>query len=118
MVELKNKKIIHLIEEVTVYGRKGNKKTLMAKIDTGATRSSIDTRLASELKLGPIIMTKLIKSAHGNSLRPIIKAKLKIADIIMDTNFTLADRKHMKYKVLIGANTMKNNGFLIDPSQK
>ena len=115
MIMHSDKIIIHIREQITILGRNGSDKTLMAKIDTGATRSSIDTRLASELKLGPIVMTKLIKSAHGNSLRPIVDANIEIAGKKIHTQFTIADRKHMKYKVLIGVNTLREDGFLIDP---
>ena len=114
----KDKTIIHIAEKITLFGRNGNEKILMAKIDTGATRSSVDTRLASELNLGPIVMTKLIKSAHGNSLRPIIDATIEIAGKKIHTQFTIADRKHMKYKVLIGVNTLRGDGFMIDPSKE
>ncbi|MBW2985546.1 RimK/LysX family protein [Candidatus Woesearchaeota archaeon] len=118
MIMYRDKIIIHIEEKVTIFGRNGFEKVLMAKIDTGATRSSIDTRLASELKLGPIVMTKLIKSAHGNSLRPIVDAKIEIAGKELDTQFTIADRKHMKYKVLIGVNTLKEDRFLINPMKE
>ena len=109
--------IIGLIEDIDIMVKDESKFPVKAKIDTGATKSSIDTRLASELKLGPIVMTKLIKSAHGNSLRPVVAAKIRLDGKIIDTQFTLADRKHMKYKVLIGVNTLRGNNFLVDPSK-
>ncbi len=34
----------------------------------------------------------------------------------MKVHFSIADRAHMKYKVLIGKNILKK-GFLIDPSK-
>ena len=90
--------------------------TLIAKVDTGASRSSLDINLASELNLGPIIKSKMIKSAHGNRLRPIIEAELKIAGKKIKSEFTLADRAHMKYGMLIGVNILKHD-FLVDPSK-
>ena len=59
----------------------------------------------------------MIKSAHGNKLRPIVEAKIRLAGKNMKSEFTLADRSHMKYDVLIGVNILKN-GFLVDPSRK
>ncbi|MFH2028676.1 MAG: RimK/LysX family protein [Nanoarchaeota archaeon] len=112
----KEKTIIGLLEKVTIIGN-GKKKTLTAKIDTGATKSSMDSRLAASLQLGPVIKTKLVKSAHGNKLRPIIEADIKFAGKEMKSEFTLADRIHMKYHVLIGQNILKH-GFLIDLSKK
>lgn len=89
----------------------------MARIDTGATKSSVDARLAAELALGPVIKTKLVKSAAGNKLRPVIKASIRISGKSLKSEFTIADRSHMKYRVLIGQNILKK-GFLIDPTKK
>jgi hypothetical protein len=116
MTQFKGKTIIGLIEKIKIIHKKG-KKTLMAKIDTGATKSSMDSRLAAELQLGPVIKTKLVKSAHGNKLRPVIEAKIELAGKTIKSEFTLADRIHMKYHVLIGQNILKH-GYLIDPIKK
>lgn len=110
--------VIGLTEKVIVksFDCKRDKKTF-ARIDTGATKSSIDTDLAASLSLGPIIDTTLVKSASGSSVRPVVNAKIILRGKIIESNFTLADRKHMTYKVLIGQNILKDNGFLIDPSR-
>ena len=105
--------VIGLAEKVKIYHLKGNK-IVIAKIDTGATKSSIDTNLAAELRLGPVIKSKLIKSAHGSKLRPIIEATIELSGKKIKSEFTLADRAHMKYRILIGQNILKD-GFLIDP---
>ena len=106
--------IIGLIEKIIIIGREREKQVL-GKIDTGASRSSIDSRLAAELNLGPVVATKLVKSAHGNSVRPIVKTNILIAGQKISTKFTLADRAHMKYNVLIGNDVLKEGNFLIDP---
>lgn len=107
--------LIGLAENIKLIGSEESK-LIAAKIDTGATKSSVDSKLAAELKLGPIIRTKLVKSAHGNSVRPIINAEIELADKKIKSQFTVADRAHMKYKVLIGQNILKE-GFIIDPSK-
>ena len=112
---LDSKVVIGLAEKVKVHHHQGNK-TVIAKIDTGATKSSLDTNLAAELKLGPVIKSKIIKSAHGSKLRPIIEATIELAGKKIKSEFTLADRAHMKYRVLIGQNILKY-GFLIDPTK-
>ena len=109
------KTIVGLTERITVFG--DSHKEVIARVDTGATKSSIDSNLAKELKLGPVLESKLVKTAHGNKLRPIIKAKIRIQDKIFEMKFTLSDRHHMRYRVLIGQNILKK-GFLIDPSKK
>ena len=35
----------------------------------------------------------------------------------MKSEFTIADRTHMKYKILVGQNILKE-GFLVDPMKK
>ena len=112
-----DKKILKIIEEVVLKDKGLNDRKIFAKIDTGATRSSLDTRLASELKLGPIVKTKLIKSSHGSSLRPVIEAEVMLKGKLIKTQFTLADRKRMKYKILIGVNTLREGNFLVNPSK-
>ena len=117
ITKYKGKTIIGLIEKITIIGKKGKKRRLSAKIDSGATKSSMDARLAASMHLGPVIKTKLVKSAHGNRLRPVIESEINIADKKMKAEFTLADRIHMKYHVLIGQNILRR-GFLIDPCKK
>jgi hypothetical protein len=110
------KSIIGSKEYVTIFGQNKARKVL-ARIDTGATKCSIDTNLAKSLGLGPVLREKRIKSAHGISMRSIILARIMIAGRRFKVFFTIADRKHMKYSVLVGRNILKR-GFLIDPSRK
>ena len=116
MVE-KKRPIIGLIQMITLKGSNGKSRKVAAKIDTGATRSSVDMNLAAELNLGPIIKSKKVKSAYGNSRRPVVKAILTLNGKSFSTEFTLADREHLKYRVLIGQNSLKEGQFLIDPSK-
>lgn len=116
MAGTKDKIILGMAEFVTLKGKDRRvKKTLPARIDTGATRSSIDAKIVKELKLGPIVSVLEVKNANGVSLRPTIKVEFKIKDINMKAEFTISDRRHMKYKALIGRNVLKK-GFLVDPS--
>jgi len=107
--------IIGLSENIKIISNSESKE-VEAKIDTGATKSSIDAKLAKELKLGPVVQTKMVRSAHGHSLRPIIDVDLEIAGQKIKSQFTIANREHMKYRILIGQNILKDN-FLIDPSK-
>ncbi len=107
--------IIGLSENIIIKGPEGTKE-VAAKVDTGATKSSIDSSLAAYLKLGPIVRTRLVKSAHGNSIRPMIEVEIELAGQKLKEQFTIADRAHMKYKILIGQNILKDY-FLIDPSK-
>jgi len=108
--------IVGLTEYVVVKGAVETK-DLIARIDTGATKSSIDLMLASKLGLGPVVDSKLIKSAYGIRLRPVVQADIMIAGRLIRAKFTLADRLHMRFPVLIGQNILKR-GFLVDPSRR
>ncbi len=112
---LENRSIIGLTEDIIIYGRKI--KHVKARIDTGATKSSMDESLAKELILGPSIKNAVIKSASGQTTRPVVKAEVSIGGKKVSTEFTLISRAHMKYKVLIGRNVL-SKGFLIDPSKR
>ncbi len=105
--------IIGLTEFVTIYGKKKHVK-IKARIDTGATNSSIDANLASELGFETVLKSKKIKSAHGIRMRPVVEFDVTIGGKKMTTEFTLAAREHMKYKVLISQKALKHS-FIIDP---
>lgn len=105
------KTIVGLVEKVKING-----KEVTARIDTGAEHSSVDKDLASRLKLGPVLKTVFIKSASGRAKRPVVEAEVKIKGKAIKSRFNVANRKHMRYKVLIGQNILKH-GFLIDPSK-
>ncbi|MCD4666628.1 RimK/LysX family protein [archaeon] len=106
------KTIVGLIEPIEI-----DKKEYLARIDTGATKSSIDIDLAANLRLGPIVGSRRIRNVHGKTRRPIIKVSFKLQNRKMNYKFNLMDRKRMKYKVLIGQNILKEN-FLVNPSKK
>jgi len=109
---MKNRIVLGLTASVVVFGVK--KKELVARVDTGATKCSIDESLAKELQLGPELKHKKVRSAYGTRHRAIVVGNISIAGELYEVEFTLADRSHMKYKVLIGQNVLKK-GFLIDP---
>ncbi len=110
-----NKKILGLVEIVEVIGEKGSisKKALL---DTGATRSSVDVRVAAKAGIGPIVNSVRVKSKtvpEGFVRRAVAKAKFKIRGKELDVEVSIEDRKNMPYKVLIGRDVIHSN-FLID----
>ncbi len=58
----------------------------------------------------------LIKSSHGFSIRPYVKVKLKLGDLIFETKANLYDREHLSYKIIVGRKSLGQ--FLIEPSRK
>ncbi|NQU79278.1 ATP-dependent zinc protease [Candidatus Woesearchaeota archaeon] len=118
VIKYNKKTVVGLVEPITMVGPSGRKKIVLARIDSGATKSSIDVKLAAELSLGPILKAKLVKSASGRSVRPVVAAKIFLADKEFKSDFTIADRADMKYSVLVGQSILKKGGFLIDPSKE
>jgi len=110
------KKVLGTVEQVIIKSNNGDK-LVEARIDTGAKLSSIDTSLVAELGLGPIVKAKKIKSAQGRSLRAVIKVRIILKGEEFNEDFTITDRSHMSYPVLIGRNIL-GKGFIIDPSKK
>ena len=105
------RKVLGLVETVKIKNRE-----ILARVDTGARRCSIDKDLADELKLGPIIDNKKYRSAHGRSIRPVVKEEIIVKGKKMMVKINLTNRKHMKYNFLIGREALRED-FLIDPSK-
>lgn len=112
---MSDKITVGLTTRVILFGKNG-KKEVVARIDTGATKSSIDAKLAAELGIAGEFKRVLVKSASGTRHRGVVVVDIAIGGDLRSAEFTLADRSHMKYHVLIGQNILKK-GFLIDPSK-
>ncbi|MBN1175902.1 ATP-dependent zinc protease [Candidatus Woesearchaeota archaeon] len=115
--ELGEKAIIGLIEPVMLQGKKQNA-IFKAKVDTGATKSSIDESLVPVLGLGPIIGETTVKNANGTEKRGFVDITVEIAGHTVTEHFTIANRTHMRFPILIGKNILRKGGFLIDPNRK
>ncbi len=114
-----DKEIVGLIERVKIIGEESFE--AMAKFDTGAARTCIDKKIAEKIKLGPVVKFVKVKSAtlkeKKHVRRPVYKAKLEIHGKIIPVELSVADRKNLKYDVLIGRDAINSN-FLIDVSKK
>jgi len=110
------KTVVGFEEYVTVLGKKKTKKVL-ARIDTGATRTSIDTALAKTLGLGPVVRYMKVTSSHGTSMRGLVVARIRIANRTFKVTCALSDRKNMNYSILIGRNILKHD-FVVDSAKK
>ena len=108
--------VVGLTAPLTILNGK-KRYTLNARVDTGATKSSIDKSIATELNLGQPIINRVVKSAHGVKDRPFIAVDVEVAGKkLFNLEFSVIDRSHMKYKALIGQNIL-SKGFIIDPSR-
>ncbi len=107
------KKVVGLIEKVKIMGEKEIE--TYALFDTGARLTSIDIRLASKAKLGPVVKTTRIKNPSFKTIirRPVVMAKIKIKGKVFEGYANLQDRSHMTFPVIIGRNIIAGS-FLVD----
>ncbi|MBS1267144.1 MAG: hypothetical protein MAG795_01116 [Candidatus Woesearchaeota archaeon] len=110
----KDKIVLKAEEKVTLISEKGNQ-TKKARIDTGASMCSIDKSLADNLELGPPVRQRKVKSATGRTVRDVYKFKVELKGKQFEAEFTVIDRGHMSFPVLIGRNIIKQ-GFIVDVS--
>lgn len=105
--------IIGLEENVVLE----NGKKYKAKIDTGADSSSIDLEIVAKLGDKKIVSHKIIRSALGWDRRPTVMLDIEFQGKKFREKFGVSDRRNLKYKILIGKDILKKEGFLIDPSK-
>ncbi|MCD6576197.1 MAG: ATP-dependent zinc protease [Nanoarchaeota archaeon] len=109
------KVVIGLVEPVKVIGKKRAVK-LLAKIDTGAARSSLDEGVAEQLDLGPVVKFVRVKSAVADKMydrRPVYRARIEIGGKKIPVEISTADRRRLKYKMIIGRDILRSN-FIVD----
>ena len=108
---------IGYIEEVIVSGTSGSK-TVLAKSDTGATRTSIDTGLAADIGAGPIKSITKVKSGSrkASKSRPVVDLVVAVGGSRHTVTASVEDRSHMQYPVLLGRDILQN--YRVDVSRR
>jgi RimK family alpha-L-glutamate ligase len=101
--------IIGYTEEVIVSGTTGSE-TVIAKSDTGASRTSIDTRVAAAIGAGPIQSMTRVKSGSTKATksRPVVDVVIGVGGDRHTVSASVEDRSHMDYPVLLGRDILKN----------
>ncbi len=113
----KGVRILNVLEKVKI--RTANKRWLevMAKVDTGAYRSSIDFDLAEEiglLKKKNILFTRRYRSGLGRSRRRlVVELTVKVGGRKIKTAASVVSRGHLTTRMLIGLRDL--TGFLVRP---
>lgn len=113
--EISGRKIVGVREEVIIYGANKEKYTAMAKIDTGAYRTSIARYIADKLQLTHILKYKKVRGALGKEERPIIDLTFELDGEKVRTEAFIASREEMKHDVIVGRRDLKK--FLVDPTK-
>ncbi|QSG07452.1 putative ATP-dependent zinc protease [Halapricum desulfuricans] len=105
------------IEEVIVSGTSGST-TALAKSDTGATRTSIDTGLAADIGAGPIKSITKVKSGSQkvSKSRPVVDLVVAVGGSRHTVTASVEDRSHMQYPVLLGRDILQH--YRVDVSRR
>lgn len=109
-------KTIKAVEEIKVLTAEADKMKVLAKIDTGAWSSAIDKKFAKEIGIynrSRVLWYKKKLSAMGQEDRPVIPVTFWLAGRKIKTDMTVADRKLLRYQILIGREDLQ--GFLVSP---
>ncbi len=104
--------VVGFYEDILIQG-----KLIRAKIDTGASTSSISAVLANSLETGPVVKRTKVVNSHGSAVRPVIKLDVEIAGKKITSSFNIAIRQHLRYPILIGKNILRK-GFIVDPKKR
>ena len=116
---------------------------LRAKIDTGARTSSLhateiepfvrdgvewvrfNAHLGTLVQLrhrrceAPLVAIKTIKSSNGHTqVRYVIRTGLALGDRVWSVEFTLACRKSMRYRLLLGSKALIDGQLVVNPELK
>lgn len=110
-VPCQDQMIVQAIEPIVLLGKPQVR--LLARMDTGATLSSIDRKLALRLGFKTAIRQTTVSNAHGTTRRSVVKIPFLLKGQKRVAEFTLADRSHLDYAVLLGRTAL--TGFLVDP---
>lgn len=113
------RKAIAVVEEVTVIGPKG-RIPVLARIDTGASRTTLDTELAARAGLGPVLKRVRTRASAADEPeeRDVVAAKVIIAGQEFDVSVAVTDRKDMRYHMIVGMDILRHSGFFVDPSRR
>ncbi|MCA9366946.1 aspartyl protease family protein [Candidatus Kaiserbacteria bacterium] len=106
--------VLGVIERITIYGPNNKKKTVRAKIDTGAFRTSIDSDLVDELGLDTHHKTIHVRSGSGRQRRRTVKVRFKLKQKEIKTVASYTPRSHLRFPVIVGRRDLK--GFMVDPA--
>jgi hypothetical protein len=106
---------------------------LLARIDTGATVTSLDARQLkidgneAEFRLPeeyggallrlPIAGWRHVRSSKGREERPVVEIGLCVASKKLRVRANLNDRSMVKYPIILGRNALKDH-FIVDVNQR
>lgn len=113
--EISGRRVIGINEPIEILDSQGKKHPTVAKVDTGAYRTTLAENLAKEFGLEREIRRKKVRGALGKQERPIINFSFILDKRLVQTEAFIADRSQMKYDIIVGRRDLKR--FLVDPAK-
>jgi len=100
--------VLGYTSRIRINGRDGTERTV-AKSDTGAERTSIDTDLAGRIGAGPLVGTTDVRSGAGSDAetRPLVDVALCLNGRWRTVTASITDRSEMAYPVLLGRDVLE-----------
>jgi RimK family alpha-L-glutamate ligase len=101
---------------VRIAGRDSAERAV-AKSDTGAERTSLDTALAGRIGAGPLVGTTAVRSGTGGGAetRPLVDVDLRLNGRWRTVTASVTDRSGMRYPVLLGRDVLES--YTLDVSR-
>ncbi len=116
ITDISGRFILGIEESIAIFDGDGQPHTILAKVDTGAYRTTIDQSLAQKYNLHTSVIThKDVRGALGEQTRPVIELTMQLREQRIKTQAFIADRSRMNYDAIIGRRDLK--GFLVDPAK-
>lgn len=111
-----DERVLGYTTRIRINGRDGAA-TVIAKSDTGARRTSIDTDLAGQIGAGPLVGTTAVRSGTGNGAetRPLVVIDVCVGGQWQTVTASITDRSEMTYPVLLGRDVLES--FTLDISK-
>ncbi len=108
--------VLGIEEEVILLDKDGKQFPLLAKVDTGAYRTTVCESVARKLGIDkPVVGHKTIRGALGRQTRPLVAISMILRKKLIATEASIIDRSHMNYDMIIGRRDLK--GFFVNPSK-
>ncbi|MEF8894358.1 putative ATP-dependent zinc protease [Halodesulfurarchaeum sp.] len=100
--------VLGYTSRIRINGRDGAEQAV-AKSDTGAKRTSIDTDLAGRIGAGPLVDTTEVRSGTGTETetRPLVDVDLRLNGRWRTVTASITDRSEMTYPVLLGRDVLE-----------
>jgi hypothetical protein len=110
--------ILRLTEEVDIIGEIGESPAL-AKVDTGADRTSIDVEIASAIGAVLTGETFVTRYPTGRTReRNLARVRVRVKGEVHEVEAVLDERSNMKCRVVIGKDILTSGRFLILPAEE